>query len=371
MNPIAKPGVHPDAESLNAFAEQASGAAEREQVLTHLASCGRCREVVFLARQAAGVEDDARVGVASPVPGRPWRRWFAGWRWAWIPATALAGVMGFAVLHHFRNVPTETEVARNTPQEVPKSASTNAAPVSMPSPPPNLTERNQPVGKEAGSLTSARSKDLGGFAMKSPESANLAPAARDKNEPAREMESVAIAPSAAGQQQEVAQDQLHSARYAGKVGGAAGGAMPAATAARADALSAAAPMAPAPTDAPAALQATAKSSVVTNQVARDSKKKVVIVLPNGTNALSFATAQGRTVAIDPDGAMFLSETPGGQWMPVATQWTGRAVLVRARQGSTQTGTSSQPAIFELFNDKSGTWVSSDGRTWIAEPPSPQ
>jgi Putative zinc-finger len=405
MNPMTQPGVHPDAESLNAFAEQALAAAEREQVLTHLASCGRCREVVFLAQQAAGAEADAPVAVALPEPDRPWQRWFAGWRWTWIPATALAGVMGFAVLHHFQNVPTEMEVARNTPQEVANSASTNAAPVSKPGS-PGPAERNQPVEKEAGSPASARSKDLGAIAKKAPESANSPAAFSDKNEPAGEMESVAVSPSVpvqaqpnrgeaapaqkaagvggprvtsqasqqqlAGQQQEVAQDQLHSARYSAKVAGVAGGAMPAANAARADAQSQAAPTAPPPPAArEPALQAEAKSSGAFDRVEVDSKKKVVTVLPNGTNALSVATAQGRTVAIDPDGAMFLNETPGGQWIPVAAQWTGRAVLVRAGQTSSRDETTPQPAIFELVNDKSGTWVSSDGRTWTAEPPSTQ
>ncbi len=401
MNPIAKPGVHPDAESLNAFVEQALAAAEREQVLTHLASCGRCREVVFLAQEAAGAEADARVVVASPEPNRPWQRWFAGWGWTWIPATALAGLAGFAALHHFRSVPTDMEVARNTPQEVLNSASTNAAPVSKPSS-PSLAERNQPVEKEAGSPASTRSKDLGVIA-KAPESGNLPAPILGKDEAARETESVAISTSVpvqaqggaasaqkaagiggprvtsqasqqqlAGQQQDVAQDQLHSARYSGKVGGVAGGAMPAANTARADAQSQVAATAPPPPAArELALQPMAKSSVAANEVVLDSKKKVVTVLPNGTNALSVATAQGRTVAIDPAGAMFLSETPGGQWIPVATQWAGRAVLVRARQTPARDGTALQPTIFELVNDKSGTWVSLDGRTWTAEPPSTQ
>jgi hypothetical protein len=41
--------VHPDADLLSAFAEQSLPAAEREQILGHLALCGSCREVVALA----------------------------------------------------------------------------------------------------------------------------------------------------------------------------------------------------------------------------------------------------------------------------------------------------------------------------------
>ena len=409
MNPTTHLGVHPDAERLNAFVEQASPSAERQEILAHLAQCGRCREVVFLAQQAVGAEDNARVVAASPEPGQWWRRWFAGWRWTWVPATALAGLLGFAVLHHFRNAPSGSEVARNTPPEALSNASTKAEPASTKEEPasrPAITGSalaNEAIAKKAGSPTLANCKDLGVVARKTPESRNLPVTVRDKDQPVQEMSSVTTEASVAagmqavhgeaalaqksgniggpnttnhafqqqlaGQQQEIAQDQLHSARYAAKAGGV-GGAAPA-SAGKTDAQGQPAPMAAAPTAArELAMPAEAESSGATDRVALDSKKKVTL-LPNGTNALSAATAQGRTVAIDSAGAMYLSETPGGQWMPVATQWTGRAVLVRARPTATQAGISPQPAIFELVTDKIETWVSPDGKTWHAELISPQ
>ncbi len=409
MKPTIQLGVHPDAESLNAFVEQASPAAERQEILAHLALCGRCREVVFLAQQAASAEADARAVVVSSEPSRSWRRWFAGWRWTWVPATALAGLVGFAVLHHFRSTPSETEVARNTPREALSNASATTEPESTKAEPasrPAITGSalaNEAIAKKAGSPTLANRKDLGVVARKTPESRNLPVTVRDKDQPVQEMSAVTTEPSVAakmqsvhgkvasaqksgniggpnttnnafqqqlaGQQQEIAQDQLHSARYTAKAGGV-GGAAPG-SAGRADAQGQPAPMAPSPTAArELAMQTEAKSSGATDRVALDSKKKVT-VLPNGTNALSVATAQGRTVAIDSAGAMYLSETVGGQWMPVATQWTGRAVLVRARPTATQAGISPQPAIFELVTDKIETWVSPDGKTWHAELISPQ
>lgn len=42
-------GAHPDANALNAFAEQALSLTERENVVAHLALCGTCREVVLTA----------------------------------------------------------------------------------------------------------------------------------------------------------------------------------------------------------------------------------------------------------------------------------------------------------------------------------
>src|SRR5260221_2821899 len=52
--------VHPDADLLTAFAEQALSATERDGVLQHLALCGDCRDVVALALPAADL-------VAAPI----------------------------------------------------------------------------------------------------------------------------------------------------------------------------------------------------------------------------------------------------------------------------------------------------------------
>ena len=61
LQPETHPGRHPDAESLNAFLEQALPAPERAQILGHIASCSRCRQVVFLAQQAAAEAPEVRV----------------------------------------------------------------------------------------------------------------------------------------------------------------------------------------------------------------------------------------------------------------------------------------------------------------------
>ncbi len=52
--------AHPDANLLTAFAEQALSAAERDDVLEHLALCGDCREAIALALPAADI-------VATPI----------------------------------------------------------------------------------------------------------------------------------------------------------------------------------------------------------------------------------------------------------------------------------------------------------------
>src|SRR5262244_2495431 len=54
----AKPGEHPDADLLSAFAEQALGKKERLRVLKHLAQCRECREIVFVAQPEAAETQD-------------------------------------------------------------------------------------------------------------------------------------------------------------------------------------------------------------------------------------------------------------------------------------------------------------------------
>ena len=89
---------HPDAEMLGAFAEQALGGRERGEVLEHLAACGRCRQVVALAREAAGAEVAAR----RHAPARP-RVWFRSWGLALAPVAAVAA-FGLATFIKWRFV---------------------------------------------------------------------------------------------------------------------------------------------------------------------------------------------------------------------------------------------------------------------------
>jgi hypothetical protein len=81
-----------------------------------------------------------------------------------------------------------------------------------------------------------------------------------------------------------------------------------------------------------------------------------ITLPSGFHAVSVATAQYVTLALDRAGALFRSEDHGAHWEPVARQWAGRAVTVRTALA----------AGFELVNESGLIWVSPDGQTWNAK-----
>src|SRR4051812_33803541 len=85
----ARPGPHPDAEQLGAFSEDALGSSERETVLTHLATCVDCRDIVGLAAAAR----PADTSMAKPVRG--------GFRWAtfqWAAVAASLAIVTVAVL---------------------------------------------------------------------------------------------------------------------------------------------------------------------------------------------------------------------------------------------------------------------------------
>ena len=88
MTATSHHGFHPDAESLSAFSEQALGERERALVLAHLAVCGRCREVVALASEAA----DAGEGIAAAPPRKAIaaNAWWKQWRLVWVPTAVVA-----------------------------------------------------------------------------------------------------------------------------------------------------------------------------------------------------------------------------------------------------------------------------------------
>ena len=73
----------------------------------------------------------------------------------------------------------------------------------------------------------------------------------------------------------------------------------------------------------------------------------------------------RMLAIDTAGALFLSMDAGNHWEHVTPQWTGRAVEVR-RQMASSDMEAVPTKFFELLNDQSQIWLSTDGKTWIAK-----
>ncbi len=407
MNPTIQSGMHPDAESLTAFAEQLMPAPERDQILAHMATCSRCREVVFLSQRALEEDQPEAVPALREVPKASRASWFSGWRWAWVPVAALAAFIGLAVLQHFRRPAESTQVAINTPRTdaLQKTERSNATPPrATPSstaalksleagPTKPLARRDGVVrqedreeAKRLNEKKSDRQKDeavaSGGAAIAG--SGGSVGSLHGTLSAARATGAAMGGPVAANQfqQQNLAQQnitQQNSALQAQNVPADAADkpVMPSAAlgAASETVTVQADKVEPLPTPAPAApaqlssVPLTGRDEGTLSPAIAKQKLSQKITLPSGLGVSSIASESDRSVALDSAGTLFLSEDGGKQWRSIQTQWTGRPLLVRTRPVGTQNGASRAPQTvrFELVNDKLQTWFSYDGKTWTAQP----
>ena len=401
MNPVSQSDLHPGAESLNAFAEQALACQEREQVLAHLVRCGRCRQVVYLAQQAAGELESqpAEVAVARREPLTS--SWLTNWRIAWVPAAALATAVALAVLVHVRHIERQTEMATVTPESAPQ----NEGAVPRPAPPERLETAPSPASS-APAVSAEMNRKLmqpGGESGQPqvmatsnapPEAAAVPPGASGQALPAagaaypfnsEQMQSAQVKTETGVAELQQEQDrsagassnqpmparQVQARTYGAAFEGQANPTLPLSTSAQMlDAE-------PPPTSATGNQGQLRMAGAAPLRIAKPAP------LPSGLTAISTAAAGSRLLAIDSAGTLFLSENSGSTWEPVAMQWTGRAVAVGVRPalsgkasaapngvsaaGKSKPALPSAPAtVFEIVNDKGQIWSSADGRNWAAQ-----
>jgi hypothetical protein len=375
--------MHPDADSLSAFAEELLPAGEREQILAHMSTCARCREVIFLAWQAAA-ED-----LPVPEPQRALRpSWFGGWRWAWIPAAAFALLFGFAVVLHFNRKSSQQQEAANLAQTMQPAASPQIA--SGPAARHEQAAENAksfsaatkliaPEKRQSGSAESKES--MHGYAVALGKAApTIAPlpgisgGSVHGDVAARASSSPTGGPIVGNQLQQSAlqpQDQLLTAQNSSRLDANKPAATSETVSVSAQPQPQVAPAMPAPASTQLSYAPTARRKLELSAAAVGQlKKTAAISLPNGAVPLSTAVADHRIVAIDTSGALFLSIDNGKNWQPIPTQWTGRAVLLRTVPDAIA-GAAQQNAAtthFELVTDKLQTWISNDGKTWTAQIP---
>jgi hypothetical protein len=397
MNSTPQLDLHPDAESLNAFIEQALGAAERAQVLSHLAGCGRCRQVVFMAQAAA--EEEMPAVVAASRGARESRPWFANWRWTWVPAAALAASVALAVTFNLwtgglrpKRTDAPPETARVVPHDAlkapasgtPMQRNTETTSAAVPSAAlkPQARKAQTPVRPaqpvEAGPSASAPSIALGAGGALHGEGSTLLPAPSTPGpgglgaglqEPAvaGQANMVLFKPQPAANpwpqqtlQKRMPRVQARSAETT-PVAQTNLRAMGGPQAASALSFVAATPQGEA---RPAAGNNFAVSMKRTLAAAPALAGIGGFKLPGGVRAVSAAVTPDRTLAVNPAGALFLSEDAGLHWEPVAQQWTGRAIEVRATKAA---GDAAAPALaFELMNETGLAWTSADGKVWKAK-----
>lgn len=403
MNPTIQPGMHPDAESLTAFAELLLPAAEREEILAHMSTCGRCREIVFLAQQAVEEDQPEPAAAAVDAPVKQRTSWF-NWRWAWIPAMACAGLIGVAVMQHYRRA--ENQTATNVaPTDALSTAGSPRAEIQ------NTTTQNEPKATK-------QAKPSGIIAEREDFPQNLrrdeAKSLLDEKKPADQKDvgmratvpAIVLAPGVSGgsthgmmaaraktsaiggplaadqfQQQNMANQQNMLQQSQNAQLDTANKTANAESVPRGESETVsvqAQPVIPTQQPAPAAppqvsaIATTEQNNAISLAGAARISKKEKASLPNGQEALSVASGGGsRTIALDIKGALYLSEDGGKHWKLVRTQWTGHAVLVRSVNtagkgnavGALGAMKVSPTVKFELVTDDLQTWLSADGNIW--------
>lgn len=398
---------HPDAERLNAFAEQALGETERIEVLQHLAVCGRCRQVVALAREAAEAVDAA--APASRRPAIQANAWWKQWRAVWIPTTVVAAFAVASLSVYLRQVEqreTTFRIAKLAPNQgtsVPSpTEKTKAASPALPVP-ATAAAKSRNAGNSGATAGKRQRLDREPMIVDRLQSMNQPPPAPAPPPPMSLPSGLAsegfmrggnpaIDQSSASAKRQVDKREQDRKKLRAEDGGLHGGLF------AAEAAPAAAP----PGAIPASQGAT--ESVVVTPAAPELETRAaaggdfealksapagrpfaarmasMIRLPGGQHAISTVSSGKILLAIDEAGVLYISQDQGDTWDRVLQQWTGRAVLVRrqpmppaaaarpaeAEQAKTASGTSEvspSATAFEIVNDKSQVWWSTDGRIW--------
>lgn len=208
---LARPAgdVHPSPDVLTAFVERALAPVENEEVAHHLAQCAECREIVFLASEAAEQEapvEGELVAAASrrvaPTPvyaaslrpaatlaNAPRPRWTIRMRWAVSIAAAAVLVSGVLVLQISRAGSGHNAASMTV-------ASNRPAPVSPEAPPTATAPSSQEASAKPpvpGTLAKAAPhRAMAGPAKKGPAQTTVA---RNAAEPAPSSENEAAKPA--------------------------------------------------------------------------------------------------------------------------------------------------------------------------------
>ena len=381
MNTTSQLDLHPDAESLNALAEQALAAPEREQVLAHLARCSRCRQVIFLAQQAAA-DAETSAQVAATRHTAQFGTWFWNWRFAWVPAAAMVAALALVVTLHLRHAAPAPELAKLTPLS--ESA--------VPEPLPQAKETNEATHKPAPPLAAKSIAGNVDFAARrgTPEEfakhsvPSTAPTAEygaiagssDSSHTAMPL-SVESAPqpvTASHLQPEpaVAAVQQDQQQFSGTLSAGAAAPPVSLKSMQAEAYTAHARR-QAPSAGPRMMQQSAPAASFDMNTQQQLPELTASLkarnanppkLPSGLAVVSTAIAQNLMLELDQAGALFVSGDSGHHWEHVARQWTGRAVEVRVK--TVLNGNAAPAGGFELKNEAGLIWASADGKTWTAQ-----
>ncbi len=110
--PVHPDLVHPDTDQLNAFVELSCPSTSVSRVvLAHIAACSRCRQVIYLAQEAASETGQAVPAlVAAPPPSVHRQSWLTNRGMGWV-ALASAAAFAIAIFIHYRQTGSNTQRA--------------------------------------------------------------------------------------------------------------------------------------------------------------------------------------------------------------------------------------------------------------------
>jgi len=453
MNQSSQLDRHPDAESLSAFAEHALPAQEHKQLLSHLAECSRCRQIVYLAQESA---EEIEAPQPVQIPRRRYSSpWFAKWRFVWVPAAvcvALAvariqfGFMSgrpasgdFVIVESGKSGPTGSVGSATAPtpaarrNDEPRQASVAAKP-SLDASKSTISPQNSPQPPRAPVIENLVVRAAPAEELKKKESAGAAPVSGMQNA-SGQADSGALTATTVDVQS-AAPLLTQESPISGTLSAAKVQSMPltgrnvaahpkatfakAGTVARRKAVAAPQPVVISGANTTNTLQTAGPPSHFTvskspppvtkglGQSAANFSVSAPAIsaadefaarsilfsrLPNGLTAISTAAAHGHLLAIDPTGAVFLSEDYGKTWISVDQTWKGQAVQLRVPQtpaassvgsfvasqapapvdaavcSTCSSETRSAPApVFEMVTKTGSVWSSTDGKTWIPKAP---
>ncbi len=417
MNQPIQPDIHPDADSLNAFVERVLREPERGRILEHLAGCARCREVVYLARQMAGVETAPSPTLQATADPRHrwWAPVFSRWRIAWIPAAALATFGAVLLWVHVRSAQPTVDMAKVAPPPVLPANAPPAASVSTIASSPSETVAHRAASEKPTEARVPHENKRAATALAPDQRANRVTPEELRAEgstipavPPVQPRPVISTSAQVGLELPLTNTQWQASQPVQRTAGqavSAKSAQASATSAMvavhggimAPATAGPAPMAAASSQPPA--QYDVMPQPLNGLTALRLTKH--LKLPSGLASISSAAVFNRLLAVDSAGSLFLSVDAGKHWDTVPVQWAGKAIEVHAlpqayldapaptassSETISITATPPPPApppatqsvsveavppmpamLFRLVNDRHHIWFSTDGKTWREQP----
>lgn len=313
--------THLDADSLNAFTENALAASERARVLKHLANCFDCREIVALSLPQP---DTTQQEVRSAAPG-----WFSWPVLRWGAAVACIVVVGAAVSLRYRER-TQLERAPAPTSEVaelkmPPTATTAAPNALSDTKESAASERKVRVAKPEARQLAAKKMERADISNSPPTASGAAVQASEPSAPASTTTTVEVttqSPAIQMRDQDMVPGRAKDALQSTNQGGGTGGGVLAK-----QKIASAAPMAAASLPAPVRVipRWTLTSNGILQRSLDSGRSWQTISLPSQGQFRALSASGLEIWVAGSSGALYHSSDAGSSWTQVQPTIDGQAL----------------------------------------------